>query len=464
MNATRKPSAQGVRQAGASWLSGFAVFAVLAGIGPAAAGAGELRVIIEADGTVRQDGNYPQRSTDAPVSEPDPDDPGPVEGSEEDREQTVARAGLRLDLSYVLPRTALALSYNPSYEESLDDSELSGVTQVLRFGLSSELSRRSRLHLSDRLMESRNFETLASTPPTAGTPDAIAVTRRGDQISNSAQAGIELDLTRRTSLQLGASHRLRRFDEEDPVEGSSVGLSDSTSIGAHAGWRFELTESRSWQLLAGADRHEFESERETEVVWGGVGYSTEVARDGRFNGELGLFQADTREGPREPVERDSGWRGSFGLSYLRELYSWAVGYRHGVGSDIGLGRAVLTDSVYAGISTTGRRVTVGLSANASRSDDDLGGGDEVGGEDPGADGGIIDTATGTLRATWAFATWGRLTGGVSQIWQEADVAPFEDLSYTRYFMGFALRLYDSGERPIDPSEVGEIRNAEPDPR
>src|SRR5262245_28884402 len=118
---------------------------------PAGAAAGELRVVLEADGNVRNDGNYLQKAT--PAEGPDGE---PAEAR--DPEHTVARAGFRLNLSYEMPRTTFALAYVPSYEESLDDAELSSVVQILRLGLIAHPGRRSTLTFSENLVASSNFE------------------------------------------------------------------------------------------------------------------------------------------------------------------------------------------------------------------------------------------------------------------------------------------------------------------
>ncbi len=444
----RFPAAVSGRAATAALVGTLALLA----LGPPAAGAGELRLFVEADGTVRQDDNYLQRGTTA--ADDTSGEEKPDAGERGNREHRIARAGLRFDLSYRLPRTELALVYSPTYEESLDDSNLSGLTQMLRFGLTGDLSRRSKLTLSDRLVQSRNFESVAlATPPVGGVPDPVVVTRRGDQLWNAADVGLDLELTRLTSVLLGASHTLRTFEEND--------LSDSSSLGVDGGVRWRFTEQRSLQALVGAERFDFETDRESEVLWGSLGYNTDVARDGRFHIEAGGYRLESREEPRAPAVSHTGVRGGLGISFLREFYSWSLGYRHGVSAGIGLGRAALVDSAYAGISTVGRKVTVGLAANASRTDDSLEDGGTPGDDGVGRDRGAIDTAAGTLRASWSFASWGRLTAGYSRIWQRADLPPFEDLSYSRYFVGFGLRLYESGERPKDPAELGETRNAEP---
>jgi hypothetical protein len=57
----------------------------------------------------------------------------------------------------------------------------------------------------------------------------------------------------------------------------------------------------------------------------------------------------------------------------------------------------------------------------------------------------------------------RIDGGYSHIWQEAEGrGPFEDLSYDRFFLGVAVRLYSTGETPKEPSRLGEKTDEEPD--
>ena len=92
------------------WKGGAVLALSLAALA-APASAGDFRVVLDAEGTVRSDGNYDQ------VQQPD-------EGLEDEGEEHVARAGFNLRLSYELPRWVLALGYSPSYEWVLDRSEV----------------------------------------------------------------------------------------------------------------------------------------------------------------------------------------------------------------------------------------------------------------------------------------------------------------------------------------------------
>jgi hypothetical protein len=157
----------------------------------------------------------------------------------------------------------------------------------------------------------------------------------------------------------------------------------------------------------------------------------------------------------------TGWRGGLDLSRQLELLGWNVGLRHDVSAGVGLGRATEVDNVSAGVSTNiGRRLVLGLDGSFSRYGDlenDLDTGTAVAPEDR-----ILESAAGSARFSWGFSTIARLTGGYSRIWQESRIAPFEDLSYSRYFVGLALQLYRTGEEPQDPARQEEPEDDEPD--
>jgi hypothetical protein len=51
----------------------------------------------------------------------------------------------------------------------------------------------------------------------------------------------------------------------------------------------------------------------------------------------------------------------------------------------------------------------------------------------------------------------RLTGGYSRVWQRARVEPFDDLSYSRYFLGLAFRIFSTGETPKNPARPEDLR-------
>ncbi|HEX6863985.1 MAG TPA: hypothetical protein VF414_14250 [Thermoanaerobaculia bacterium] len=424
----------------------------------APASAGDFRVILDAEGTVRSDGNYDQ----AEQLE------GP--GSEDEAEENVARAGFNLRLSYELPRWALALGYSPSYEWVLDRSEVHGTTHRLDFGLSGNLSRRLSLQVRERLLSSPGLDLYS--PYLAGEP--IAVTRRGDQLTHALDIGLDQTLTRRTTLLLGAAHTLRTFEEED--------FSDTETLAARIGIGTELARDRRLDFIATAGNYDYGerrrpgfggeignlTEQEADVQTLGVALQQAFLRDGRFRVEAGLFAVDSTrvllipdpvDGAPVQVDQDfeqTGWRGALDLSRQLELFGWNVGLRHDVSAGAGLGRTTAVDSASAGLSANvGRQLVLGLDGSFSRYDDlenDLETDLAVTPEDR-----ILETAAGTARFSWGFSTIARLTGGYSRIWQESRVAPFEDLSYSRYFVGLALQIYRSGEEPQDPD-----RQKEPD--
>jgi hypothetical protein len=78
---------------------------------------------------------------------------------------------------------------------------------------------------------------------------------------------------------------------------------------------------------------------------------------------------------------------------------------------------------------------------------------------------LTEFAAGTLRLSWGFTPDLRLTGGYSRVWQRSRVQLFDDLSYDRYFIGLAFRIYRTGENPRAPEELerrGEPTNADAD--
>ncbi|MEA2563088.1 MAG: hypothetical protein QOH06_4592 [Acidobacteriota bacterium] len=427
------------------------------------ASAGDFRVVLDAEGTVRSDGNYDQVQQ---LDEP---------GLEDDGEENVARTGFNLRLSYQLPRWLLALGYSPSYEWVLDESETHGTTHRLDFGLSGNLTRRLSMQVRERLLSSPGLDLYS--PYLVGEP--VAVTRRGDQLTHALDIGLAQTLTRRTSLLLGAAHTLRTFEESD--------LSDTETLSARIGIGTELAQDRRLDFVATAGNYDF-GERERPGLGGNlidqaadvqtlsVSWQQPFLRDGRFHVEAGMFAVDSTRtllipDPVNPAENEptridedferTGWRGGLDLSRQLELFAWNVGLRHDVSAGAGLGRATEMDNVSAGLSTNiGRRLVLGLDGSFSRYDDlenDLEADPAVVPEDR-----ILESVTGGARLSWSFSTIARLTGGYSRIWQESRIAPFEDLSYSRYFVGLALQLYRSGEEPQNPARQEVPEDEQPD--
>lgn len=406
--------------------SGGVLLALLASGVAAPASAGDFRVVLETEGSVRSDGNYDQ------VERPD--------GLEDEGEENVARAGLNLRLSYQLPRWNLAMGYFPSYEWVLDNSEVHGTTHRLDLGLTGNLTRRLEMQVRERLLSSPGLDLYS--PFLAAEP--VAVTRRGDQLNHALDVGLTQSLTRRTAVLLGATHTLRTFESED--------FSDTETLAARIGVGVELAEDRRLDVLATAGTYDFGGSpaepagREADVQTLGAGWQQPFLRDGRFRVEAGLFNLAPDEGSEQ-----TGWRGAMELSRQLELFGWSLGARHDVSAGAGLGRATEVDSAFAGLSTNvGRQLVLGLDGSFSRHDD-------LENESR-----ILESSAGTARFSWSFSTLARLTGGYSRIWQESRIEPFEDLSYSRYFLGLALQLYRSGEEPMDPARQEEPEDDEPD--
>ncbi len=431
---------------------------------------GQLRVLLEAEGGVRSDGNYDQVSRlDAAELESD----------------TLARGGFNLKLSYDLPRVDLALDYRPAYEWVLDDADVNGFNHRLDLGLTADVSRRLKMSVRERLMKSRGLDLYA--PFTA--PEEMAVPRRGDLLSHSFDTAVDLQLTRLMSMVAGVTHTLRTFDEDEP---GLRPLRDTETLGARLGAAWELIEDHRVEALASAAFYDFgdaefnlepgpdpgpslprDETREADVRTLGVAYHRPLARDGRLRLEAGGFWIESLRRSRglegeilEIEDSDNGIRGALEASWQREIWGWNVGYRHDVSAGLGLGRATVADSAFAGVSANfGRNINLGLDGNYSRHRD-LSDAPALPANPDNLDESdrqtLTEFAAGTFRASWAFSQVARLTGGYSRVWQESRIAPYEDLSYPRYFLGLAVRLFSTGETPEDPADQGETTDDEPD--
>lgn len=428
------------------------------------AGAGEFRFILEGEAGFVDDGNYAQVDQDQVL-----------------RGEQLGRVGANLRLSYEMERLNLALGYSPFYERSIDggdggdEGEVSGTYHRLDLGLVGDLTRRLTLGVRERLQKSPNLDLYAP----AVTPDTVAVSRRGDQLAHSLDVTVNHAVTRRAGLLLGATHTLRTFEEDD--------LFDSESLGARIGAAFNLMNDRTIDATAGLARFEYENDGEADVGSLGVAYGRELGRDGRLRVEAGAWSVESTERVRlVPVEpepepepgvepepeiptgfqtfEETGWRGGLQYSYGRERVRWALGYSHDVAPGTGLGRTVEADNLFAGVSTSiGRRWTLGLDASASRQSDLRDNADlDLDTGSNGSNDSNTEFAAGTARFGWTLAQAVRLTGGYSRVWQESRTELFEDLSYDRFFLGLAVRIYSTGENPREPDRLGSPTDEEPD--
>jgi len=412
---------------------GVALAAALT-VGPArTAVAGEFRLLLEGEAGLRDDGAYGAQDTQTPALR---------------RDESLARAGLDLQLSYALQRLNLALAYSPSYERSLKDPNVAGTTHRLDFGLVADLARRLRLDVRERLLKTPNLDLYA--PVTA--PETNAVTRRGDQLSHSLDVVFNQDFSRRASLLLGLTHSLRRFE--------ASGLTDSESLGARLGAGFELARGRRLEAAAGLARYDYRDRGDADVRTLGLAYAFDVGRSSHLRLEGGVYSVDSTlrsqvvepDGIRETVENgsDQGWRGSAQLAQERQRFRWALGLSHDISPGAGLGRAVVADNAFLGVSVPlTRRLELGLDGSGSRQSDVTGGAAGDAGSPE-----LTEFAAGTARLAWNLAPAFRLDGGYSRVWQRSHVEPFANLSYARYFLNLAVRIFSAGETPKQPESLG----------
>jgi len=409
------------------------------------AGAGELRVTLDGEAGVRSDSNY-----------------GQVEQADEDAEnQELARAGLNLNLSWnQLDRWQLAFGYSPSYERSLDDAEISGTAHRLDLAVRGDLTRLLSLQARGGLLSTPNVDLYQ--PVVAGQP--LAAPRRGRQLLYNMDVSLNHELTRRLSLVGGASASQRRF--EDPA------LFDSETLGGRLGAAWRWTEEHTFEATVSSGVFSYENGRETDVRTLTLGYERPFGRSIRLSLDGGAYWVKASD-PGRPVlipdptdpsnsvveESKTGWRGGVRFSQQLQLFNWDAGYRHDVAPGFGLGRESVVDTGFLGVSTSiGRRLTLGLDGNASRHhelEDDR---NDLGTD---ADARDLEFAAGTARLSWAIFPSIRLSGGYSRIWQSSKVEPFEDLSYDRYFLGLAFKIFSRGEAPRSPEDL-EHRGEETD--
>jgi hypothetical protein len=398
--------------------------------------AGQLDVRLEADAGARSDGNYVQRA---------PDD-GTNRGGLVSRQQGFGRGGFNLDLAYAVRRFNLALTYNPFYEAGFENRDRAGVTHRLSLGASAALSQRSSLHLSERLLSSPTEELFGPTLPAT-----VVVPREGRQLLQDFDAEIDSDLTRKTVLFIGADQFLRTFGD--------LALADSRGVGARAGLRFHLSPERDLEVKAGGSAYRFGPGRSADVALATVAYARTSARGDSARLELGGFTLSAQPGDNARAERSTGLQGVLDLGYQRGEHArlrWNASLRHGVAPGVGIARPVVLDNAVVGVTTVGRRVTVGVSASGARSRDfqELQGVDRP--ASAAGDRRLVDFAAGTLEASWSFSDWGRLHGGGSRIWQSSRAAAFDNVSYNRFFLGLAVAIFRTGERPENPGEQGEL--------
>ncbi len=420
--------------------------------------AGEFRLFLEGEAGVRNDGDYSQG--DRLVQTGD---------------QAVGRAGLNLQLSYHRERLDLAMGYSPAYERGFDHPEqLSGLTHRLDFGLMGDLSRQLKLSVRELLFSSPTRDLYA--PSQADTNVANIAPRQGDQLVHNLNVQLDDAVSRRVAIRAGVSQGVRMY------RGS--GLADSRELLGRLGASFELDRGRQAEVTGDVGRYDYGDLGDASVRTFGVAWATGLGKSSRLRLEAGGYSVDSRRRvqplagqpgqsgqpgqPGEPVlesSTDQGWRGGLQLARDQRLFHWTLGLSHDVSPGAGLGRAAKADNAFLGISTTslGRRLTLALDVNGSRQRDVSSQLGMIGiNNQPGTTGALTEYAAGTASASWSFWPGLRAVGGYSRIWQRSRVEPFPNLSYGRYFLNLAFRIFSTGETPRLPERLGEPTHEEPD--
>ncbi|HEY0511870.1 MAG TPA: hypothetical protein VGH73_08200 [Thermoanaerobaculia bacterium] len=392
---------------------------------------GQFRLLLDGEAGLRDDGNYGLQNL--AVSQ---------------RNETLARAGLDLQLSYALQRLNLALGYAPSYERSVHDASLSGTTHRLDFGLLGDLTRTLQLDVHDRLLKTPNLDLYAP----AATPDTTVVTRRGDQLNNTADVSFNQAFSHRATLLIGVTHDLHQYQDAN--------LHDSEALTGRIGAAFDLTRGQRVEAAAGIGRYDYKQLGSSDIRTLGIAYATDLGRSNHVRIEGGVYSVSSTvqpSGTPAAAERftDQGWRGALQLAGERRLFHWNLGLSHDISPGAGLGRAVTADNAFAGVSTAvGRHLTLGLDGNGSRQRD-LGAA-RTAFPQGGNDGALTEFAAGTARFGWALTQTFRLDGGYSRVWQRSAVPAFANLSYARYFLSLVFRIYSTGETPVAPENLGRL--------
>jgi hypothetical protein len=406
--------------------------------------AGQLAVDLEAEAGVRNDGDFAERNTATSPAVPA-------------RPQSFLRGGFNLNLSYLLRRWQLAMTYSPYYETGFGgatngsgNAEMAGVTHRLDLGLTGELSPRSTFHLSERLVSSPILDLFV---PTLGEP--VVTPREGRQTSQDSEAEFAWAADRRTSVFVGANQFLRSF--ADPQ------LIDSRGVGGDTGLRFAVGPETGVEVKLGADEYDFGLGRKATVALATTSYSHLFARGSALRLELGGFSVSAEAAAAQRSLRSQGLEATFDVSRQRERFRYDASFRHGVAPGVGIGRPVVLDNLVLGVSTLGRQITVGLTGSAARSQDfenavdvagTSGGSSGSGGMAPSPGHRLLDSVAATLDVSWTWSDGGRLHGGYSRIWQSSQVAAFDTIAYNRYFLGLALAVYRTGGKPSSPAEQG----------
>ena len=382
---------------------------------PAGAAAAEFRLTLDGALGARTDDNYQQTA-----------------GAADDARRELGTAALTLRVEAIRPRLELALTYEPSFQQLLEDSGPDATQHSFAAGLVGQLGPRTSLTVAERFRQGEELDLRFVVAP-----EAVTLTPRGERRDQAFDLGVRHEMSRRWSWHGQVTQRSVRYEEAAVTGGDAAGL--TTGFSRMVGRDGEVG------LELGAHRSDFDERGRADTVEGALSASFRVGRTSRLTADAGGWRAERpgRDGERVT---ESGPRGGLALAGAARRIGWRAEARRDIGSGIALGALTESDRFLLGVSVaSGRWLTVAATGVHTR---DRALGDE--GADQREE---LEILGGTLELGFHFGPRVGLSLGAAWLEQTSSFTGFEDVDLTRYHAGLRVRLLSRGDPDLPRSEL-----------
>jgi len=321
-------------------------------------------------------------------------------------------------------RTDWSLHYRPFYSRYQRRSELSALNHSLDFTGGYDLSRRTRLILSDNFGYSRNPLYVARYE----VGDSPVLTRESKRWSNSSSAGVDMGLSRSLTLQFGLSGTAYRFQE--------TGLYDSNVYTGSAGFSkkvgrnetFSTTYSYSRFLLSAPELPDLNTTSQGLRV----GWSHAPGEGSKMGVSVGGSRVAGEAGVQTLFTGDAFFQHSFRAG------DFSAGYRQELTADTGFAAVNLARVMHAGFSgQAGRSFRWGLVGDYGTRESRVVTGNQF------DSGSVVDLqyADVVLRGDFALSPrWGLRGSAISR--RQDDVGnPDSKITVNSLFLGMTYRIF-----------------------
>lgn len=268
------------------------------------------------------------------------------------------------NLSSVGHHSTIDLNYTFVAERFQMTAPLTSLSHTVTGNFTAQLGRITRLRISDTFNTAPDYSTINVLQGFTITPEGFQYVfepqlYKRNNISNSGNASLEVDVGSKSFLTFAASGSYRHYD--DTVSRSY--FTDQTRIEGSLAYSRRTSKRQSWSVKYMVWQNNYEGYYDVRSHAATLGLSRELRPDLHLTLEAGPSYTENSESMKSYV----GYFVSAGLSKQLEKNLFTGGYSHHSGDSTGLGTASDSDHGNLGFSRTiGRKGSINFQASAFR--------------------------------------------------------------------------------------------------